>query len=387
MVVTINYRLGIFGFFNLNTEHATGNQGLKDQVLALKWVKKHIKNFGGDPNKITIFGQSAGGFAVGLHMISPNSKGLFRRAILQSGSPLVFDQFYQNTFNIAKRLVQYVDCEEKDELLESLPADISTEANMNEEENEEENTDDESSDDSKNEEKLISSSGTAFSEMKSNLGEESFKRRKRADDENDDDDGEDEPEEDEKKSELTTVSSIQTNSISTQASSSLSTSTTSTTTTTTEKPVSSTVDNGLTSSSSSSTTSKPDDDEDNDDNEEDSDSESKNESKSSTVSAVSSSTTEQTTTSSSTTIKPTEKTFFTNSFVSSTSTSPTLSKKLTKAPKNPEDDIKRANKILKCMQSKTMKTLIKAQKNAMQNSMFPFSPNKHDSILPKMPGK
>lgn len=79
----------------MNTNEATGNQGLKDQVLALKFIKKHIRYFGGDPNRVTIMGQSAGGFAVGLHMISPNSAGLFRRAILQSGSPVVFDQFYQ----------------------------------------------------------------------------------------------------------------------------------------------------------------------------------------------------------------------------------------------------------------------------------------------------
>ena len=112
VVVTINYRLGIFGFFNLNSPEAAGNQGLKDQVMALKWVKKHVRNFGGDPNRITIFGQSAGGFAVGLHMISPNTKGLFRRAILQSGSPVVFDQFYQVgllgllTSNVLKNILE-----------------------------------------------------------------------------------------------------------------------------------------------------------------------------------------------------------------------------------------------------------------------------------------
>lgn len=62
--------------------------GLKDQVLALKWVQKNIEKFGGDPKKVTIFGQSAGAVSAMLHQISPASKGLFRAAIAMSGSPL-----------------------------------------------------------------------------------------------------------------------------------------------------------------------------------------------------------------------------------------------------------------------------------------------------------
>ncbi|XP_075972500.1 esterase B1-like [Anticarsia gemmatalis] len=87
ILVTFNYRLDVLGFLSLDTEEVPGNAGLKDQVLALKWVKSNIKHFGGDPEKITIMGQSAGGASVGFHMISPMSRGLFRRAIALSGSP------------------------------------------------------------------------------------------------------------------------------------------------------------------------------------------------------------------------------------------------------------------------------------------------------------
>ncbi|XP_067007337.2 esterase FE4 [Anabrus simplex] len=86
LVVTINYRLGIFGFLCLNDPVAPGNAGLKDQVAALRWVQKNIAKFGGDPNNVTIFGESAGGASVHMHMLSPMSKGLFCRAIAQSGA-------------------------------------------------------------------------------------------------------------------------------------------------------------------------------------------------------------------------------------------------------------------------------------------------------------
>lgn len=85
--VTIAYRLGALGFLNMGIEDAPGNMGLHDQVLALHWIKNNIRAFGGDPEQITLVGQSAGSFSVGVHLISPKSKGLFRRAIMQSGSP------------------------------------------------------------------------------------------------------------------------------------------------------------------------------------------------------------------------------------------------------------------------------------------------------------
>ena len=84
IIVTINYRLGAFGFLSLGTEDVPGNAGLRDQTMALTWVKENIASFGGDNKRITIFGESAGGSSAALHLLSPLSKGLFQRAILQS---------------------------------------------------------------------------------------------------------------------------------------------------------------------------------------------------------------------------------------------------------------------------------------------------------------
>lgn len=89
VLVSINYRVGILGFLSLDRKEAPGNMGLKDQVEALKWVKKNIASFGGDPNNVTIFGISAGGASVEYLLLSPTAKGLFHKAIAQSGSSLI----------------------------------------------------------------------------------------------------------------------------------------------------------------------------------------------------------------------------------------------------------------------------------------------------------
>lgn len=87
VIVAINYRLGPFGFLYGHNDKFPGNLGLRDQLLALGWVKDNIHHFGGNPEKVTIFGESAGSMSVGALVLSPMSKGLFHRAILQSGSP------------------------------------------------------------------------------------------------------------------------------------------------------------------------------------------------------------------------------------------------------------------------------------------------------------
>jgi para-nitrobenzyl esterase len=92
VVITLNYRLGPFGFLGLPELKAedmahpsTGNYGIEDQRAALAWVKANAAVFGGDPGNVTIFGESAGGISVCHHMVSPKSKGLFHRAIIESG--------------------------------------------------------------------------------------------------------------------------------------------------------------------------------------------------------------------------------------------------------------------------------------------------------------
>ena len=89
VVVTINYRLGALGFLAhpaLASHGAAGNYGLMDQQAALRWVQRNIAQFGGDPRNVTIAGQSAGGLSVLAQMVSPGARGLFQRAIVQSGT-------------------------------------------------------------------------------------------------------------------------------------------------------------------------------------------------------------------------------------------------------------------------------------------------------------
>ncbi|WML40043.1 carboxylesterase/lipase family protein [Neobacillus sp. OS1-2] len=91
VVVTINYRLGILGFLHLaeigNEDYATsGNCGILDQVAALQWVQENISAFGGDPNNVTVFGESAGAMSIGVLLGFPSAQGLFHKAILQSGA-------------------------------------------------------------------------------------------------------------------------------------------------------------------------------------------------------------------------------------------------------------------------------------------------------------
>jgi len=92
VVVTVNYRLSVFGFFahpeltRESAHHASGNYGLMDQIAALKWVHDNIAKFGGDPANVTIFGQSAGAVDVNVLMTSPQAKGLFHKVIAESGT-------------------------------------------------------------------------------------------------------------------------------------------------------------------------------------------------------------------------------------------------------------------------------------------------------------
>lgn len=106
--VSLNYRLGAFGFLATGSKEAAGNMGMKDLVLALKWIRDNIRNFGGNPNKITISGMSAGGFAVTALMVSPMAKNLFHGVITHSGAiafPMGIKRDYlEAAISIAKEL-------------------------------------------------------------------------------------------------------------------------------------------------------------------------------------------------------------------------------------------------------------------------------------------
>ena len=88
VMVSINYRLGLLGFMSLGNPELPGNTGLWDQMCALTWVKNNIKAFGGNPDMVTLMGESAGSWSVMFQLLSPQSRDLFHRVIAQSGTPM-----------------------------------------------------------------------------------------------------------------------------------------------------------------------------------------------------------------------------------------------------------------------------------------------------------
>lgn len=118
VVVSLNYRLGLLGFLNLNEVTdgkipATGNEGLLDQVAALRWVRDNIAAFGGDPDNVTVFGESAGGMSIGCLLAMPEARGLFNRAILQSGVGSTVS-FLDAGVMLAGKLLELLDIEPED---------------------------------------------------------------------------------------------------------------------------------------------------------------------------------------------------------------------------------------------------------------------------------
>ena len=85
IVVTINYRVGPFGYLTLGVDEAPGNVGMLDQRMAMEWVRDNIESFGGDPDQVTLAGESAGSYSATYHLASPGSKGLFNRVIGEIG--------------------------------------------------------------------------------------------------------------------------------------------------------------------------------------------------------------------------------------------------------------------------------------------------------------
>ena len=104
IMVSINYRLGALGFLSLGNPELPGNAGFWDQVWALKWVQSNIEGFGGDPNMVTIMGEDAGSWSVMYQLLSPQSAGLFKRVISQSGTPMS-PAYHEYSEEKAKRYV------------------------------------------------------------------------------------------------------------------------------------------------------------------------------------------------------------------------------------------------------------------------------------------
>ncbi|XP_019616294.1 PREDICTED: neuroligin-4, X-linked-like [Branchiostoma belcheri] len=110
VVVTINYRLGIFGFLSTGDKTAPGNYGLLDQIAALRWINENIGNFGGDPSRVTLFGIGAGAASVNLLTLSPLAAGLFRRVILHSGSALSTWSMANDPLRLVTTIAEKLDC-------------------------------------------------------------------------------------------------------------------------------------------------------------------------------------------------------------------------------------------------------------------------------------
>ncbi|XP_075833002.1 carboxylesterase 1C-like isoform X2 [Microtus pennsylvanicus] len=110
VVVTIQYRLGIWGLLSTGDEHSPGNWGHLDQVAALRWVQDNIANFGGNPGSVTIFGESAGGISVSVLVLSPLAKNLFHRAISESGVALTEGLVKKNTRSVTELIATVSGC-------------------------------------------------------------------------------------------------------------------------------------------------------------------------------------------------------------------------------------------------------------------------------------
>ncbi|XP_072243213.1 bile salt-activated lipase-like [Leuresthes tenuis] len=122
IVVTVNYRVGTLGFLSTGDARMPGNYGLWDQHAAISWVRRNIETFGGNPDNMTIFGQSAGAASVSFQMLSPYSKGLFRRAISQCGVALSPWALQRNPMALTKKIARKVGCwrMNEDEMLKCL---------------------------------------------------------------------------------------------------------------------------------------------------------------------------------------------------------------------------------------------------------------------------
>lgn len=126
VVVTINYRLGALGFLahpaltGESPDRISGNYGFMDQQVALKWVRRNIRAFGGNPEKVTVFGESAGGLSTFVNLVSPTARGLFDRAIVESGAYLLTEPTLAQAEAAGTKFANAVQCNQPN------PADVLT---------------------------------------------------------------------------------------------------------------------------------------------------------------------------------------------------------------------------------------------------------------------
>lgn len=133
VVVTFNYRLGPLGFFahplltRESGHDASGNYGLLDQLAALRWVKANIRGFGGSPDRVTVVGESAGAVSIGCLLVSPQARGLFHAAILESGSPYGITRYLRDApageesmEQVGELVARRLGCDREDDVLAAL---------------------------------------------------------------------------------------------------------------------------------------------------------------------------------------------------------------------------------------------------------------------------
>lgn len=128
-MVTVAYRLNILGFFTTTDSEAPGNYGMFDQIAALDWIKYNIKHFNGSPNNIVIYGHSSGAISVGLHMMSPLSRGKFSKAIAMSGDAVSSVHLPETEHSVVNTIADRFSCFRKPtakllECLRRIEADI-----------------------------------------------------------------------------------------------------------------------------------------------------------------------------------------------------------------------------------------------------------------------
>ena len=116
IVITFEYRVGAFGFIDLGTDNESGNQGAFDELAVIKWAKDNVQFFGGNPDKMTLFGESSGAISIGLHLMSPESSGLINSVIMQSGSPMMTNAFFTRAEKSIPEFVRELKCSDSDSI-------------------------------------------------------------------------------------------------------------------------------------------------------------------------------------------------------------------------------------------------------------------------------